>query len=351
MRHLKSARREPEPTPDEAAVAWFVRLQSGPLGARDHRRFEIWRSAPEHAESFARVQLLWRGSEGLAARPEILHLREASLAGSAPRRRYALVAIAAGIIAAIVSGVFLVGQDPRAVLHESGLATLLWPAPDQGGFSTEVGERSTITLRDGSVLTLNTDSAARVNYSTTERAITLLRGQALFEVAKGVPRPFVVTAGDRRITATGTAFDVRLDEAAVEVTLVEGHVVVDQLNGPAADSPKAMARAELQPGQRMIAKHGAPVSVAATNVEHVTSWTSGKLVFLDARLADAISEVNRYTRTPITLADGKLSELRVNGVFRTGQPIDFANALTEVYPVAISRLPDEQILISSKLAK
>src|SRR3546814_16085472 len=91
------------------------------------------------------------------------------------------------------------------------------------------GERRTVRLADGTAITLNTDSAVRVGYVADRRLVRLLRGQALFEVAKDPHRPFVVQAGAKQITALGTIFEVRLlDSARMTVPLVEGKFVVAQ---------------------------------------------------------------------------------------------------------------------------
>ena len=63
-------------------------------------------------------------------------------------------------------------------------------------YETAVGERSTFTLSDGSIVTLNTNSELTVHYSDTRREARLARGEANFEVAKNRAKPFVVRAGD-----------------------------------------------------------------------------------------------------------------------------------------------------------
>ena len=88
--------------------------------------------------------------------------------------------------------------------------------------------------------------------------------------------------------------------------------------------------------------------VSAANIERATSWTSGKLMFLDTRLADAIVEANRYTRMPLILEDPALADLRINGVFRAGQPAEFARAIEQVHPIAINYGADGAIRIVAK---
>src|SRR4029077_19161785 len=92
--------------------------------------------------------------------------------------------------------------------------------------STDIGERSLLVLADGSKVTLNTASAVHADYTGPERRVTLVRGEAFFDVAKDHTRPFVVSAGSRNVIAVGTAFDVRLQDRRVRVTLVEGKVRV-----------------------------------------------------------------------------------------------------------------------------
>ncbi len=159
-------------------------------------------------------------------------------------------------------------------------------------------------------------------------------------------RPFVVIAGDRKITALGTAFDVRLERREVRVTLVEGKVAIDQLSDPAVsesastiESPSAapVTRTRLEVGEQFVAPVGGTATVQGANVERITSWREGRLIFEGDRLADALAEMNRYSPTPITLGDPAIGELRVSGVFRTGQPAAFAHALEQYFPLESTR--------------
>jgi transmembrane sensor len=251
---------------------------------------------------------------------------------------------AAASVAVIMVGSYGLTKGFASVIDGVRVALSLTSAPSEGTFTTSVGERTVVTLRDGSILTLNTNSEVRVLYTDQERKIVLTRGQGLFEVAKGQGRPFVVYAGDRRIVATGTAFEVRLDKATVEVTLVEGHLLVDTTNS--AHLGVAGSRTELHAGERLVAKAGSGVSISPANVDLITSWATGKLVFLNTRLADAVDEVNRYTRTPVILSDRALGELRINGVFRAGWPGDFAHGVAQLYPVSVTYQANGQIWIA-----
>jgi transmembrane sensor len=216
----------------------------------------------------------------------------------------------------------------------------------QGEFQTQVGERSTLRLVDGSVLTLDTASKVALDLSGQIREVHLLQGRANFEVAKDPSRPFVVYAADRRITAIGTAFDVRLSEREVQVTLVEGKVAVDQLargsNRAKPDTP--MVRTKLQAGEQLNAPVGGAASVRGADLERSTSWRDGRLVFAADRLADAVAEMNRYSRSPIVLGDAAVGELKVSGVFRTADPQAFARALADYFNIETSEQGNATVL-------
>ena len=206
-----------------------------------------------------------------------------------------------------------------------------------------------ITLPDGSELSLNTDSAVEVRFDHAERRLVLLRGQALFEVAKGQSRPFVVHAGGKRIVATGTAFDVRLDHSILELTMVEGQVLVHPLAGNASRGDRKLTPGlPLHAGERLVARAGRPVAISDVDIGRATSWMQGKLVFLDTTLEDAIAETNRYSTTKVVLADPRLAGLKVSGVFRTGQPEQFARAVAEIHPVAVRASPDGTIFVDPR---
>src|SRR5262249_50303587 len=93
-------------------------------------------------------------------------------------------------------------------------------------FQTVVGEQSSFTLQDGSVLFLNTDSKVRVSWLPRERHIELVRGEARFKVAKDATRPFTVATTTAAVRAVGTVFNVRPEPLATQVAVLEGRVEV-----------------------------------------------------------------------------------------------------------------------------
>jgi transmembrane sensor len=209
--------------PDSAAATWFARLQGDAVLVEDRRAFERWLAADvRHAEAWRDYQGIWNSLSQLEADPALAALRADALgAGDASRSRPSRRGLlaAAGVVAMVGTGA-AVGWR---LMPKAASSPASGPAADPT-FTTAVGELSTFHLADGSVVTLSTDSAVKVNPWDRERRLTLLRGQAFFKVAKDAARPFVVAVGDKLVTAVGTAFDVRLDPGRLSVTLLEGRV-------------------------------------------------------------------------------------------------------------------------------
>ena len=217
-------------------------------------------------------------------------------------------------------------------------------------FATAVGERSTANLDDGSVATLNTNTQLALDYSDDERRVILIQGQALFDVAKDPDRPFVVIAGEQRIVAVGTVFDVRLGQDDVNVVLVEG--VVDVFGEPSSNSGgSALAPVRMTAGQRLttsVVATGVPPVVEETDTERATIWKDGRVFFEDSTLADAVQEMNRYSSVKIIVEGVPIEELRVNGMFRTGRPANFVSTLEAYFPLVSERIGDSTIVIKSE---
>lgn len=326
---------------DAAAVEWFLQ--------QERRSPDASPPAPpidsEADEAFAReVEAVRDACDALdrhGGQADILAIRQAALAarperGLRPGRR-ALIAAGIGVLTAglIWGGQALVARDP-------GLADGL--APEAGvRYATAVGERSTVTLPDGSLVALNTATVVQVTYDGDERAIRLLDGQAQFEVAKGSPLPFRVYARNQIITARGTVFDVRVSDDDVRVALMEGQVEVNS-KPPRGQHPPPTET--LAPGDVFTAAQGERPSVRPGKVDQLAQWRAGLVVFDDTPLSEAVDEINRYTLRPIRLADSASGRLRISGAFRIAEPERFAITMTEVFPLRLNKSENEYTLYS-----
>ncbi len=324
-------------TPDETAAFWFAKMRSDVVPRRDLARFNAWLdSDPANQRAYEGHKEFWDSLESIAGDDKVIELRREALATGQERRGrgWHLVALAASIAIVALCGLFLFRFDATPVAGSNAVTA---NAEDATIYRTNVGQRATVTLADGSVVELNTDSLVEVRYAGDRRDIRLLRGQALFRVAKDEARPFVVEAADQRITALGTEFDVRFRRGEVRVTLVEGRVTVER----EAPQHAAVQMTELAPGQQLVARADQPATVAQTNVQQAVSWSTGRLIFNDEPLGEVIEEINRYSTRKILLEDPSLANLKVSGVFQAGSMHGFVTALDAGFPVA-SRADEER---------
>lgn len=306
----------------EAAMTWRQRMDAPDWDARADAELEVWLQADErHAEAFARTGALWDYFDQHAAAPEMLAARKALLGrmqAQVQRRAGSRFGMPTRRMAAALAGV--------AILAALGA----WPLATRGDvYQTERGERRLVTLDDGSRVSLDAETKLQVRFSDDARRLRLVRGQARFDVAKDVSRPFSVRAGDRTVVATGTAFNIDMLEPRVKVTLLEGRVLV-------LPTAKGTAKAvELQPGQQLVAPRDAPPKVVAVaDVAEATAWQRGKLVFDQEPLADAVAKVNRYGSRRMSV-DPSVAAVPVSGIFEAGDTNGFLEAITGFLPVSV----------------
>ena len=341
-----SIRRVGAPRPlSEAAAEWALRQKAGGFSEAEDERFAAWLAEDgAHVEAYEDAVWALDAASQYAGDARIRDMRAAALAARGHRRwpKWTLGALGGAVAAALVVMWFVAAQPSflaRPGAQFAGGTAMGDPA--RSTHRTRIGERLALTLPDGSVATLDTGSELRVAYTVDERAIYLIRGQAMFEVAHGQRAPFRVFAGNQEIRAVGTAFNVRLDGDEVRVALIEGIVKVR----PQTAGNGLRSEVTMRAGEALEAIPARPVAVRAADVSRAASWRSGELVFNDTRLADAVAEINRYTPRPIRIEDPEIGDYRISGVFRTSDPGRFSEAVGEVLPVAAVRRDDGALVL------
>jgi len=301
----------------EAAIDWFVRSRTA--GGDSDQAFRAWLDeAPDNAPAYEEVERAWAVAADAEEDPyiEAMRLRLGEQSARRKTRRALAAAIAAGVIGLSAAG-FYQWAAPRSLADQT--------------FRTGVGQQATVTLPDGSAVTLNTDTVVRTRANGERRLVYLDRGQAFFKVAHDRRHPFVVAAAGRTVTALGTAFDMRVDHGALRVVLVEGKVRVEALPPrPAAAKPAETRQplaTEMTPGSQLIAPDDAEWRLTRTNVVEETSWLHGQIIFDDEPLGSVVEELNRYSNRKLVLADPGLQQVRISGIFRPGDLDGFARAL------------------------
>lgn len=196
----------------DQALAWIVRLHSGEAGKADWSAFRAWRGqSADHEAAALEAETLWSDVSELHRDPAT-GLIQPGRRRRGPSRRAVLGGIA-GLAAAGAAAVWVKG------------ASRAW----QSDHATGVAETRTVTLADGSRVTLNAMTAIDVDYGPDRRRIVLVEGQAFFEVTSDHARPFTVETGGNRVQALGTAFDVdaNLPDGSVAVAVTQHSVRVE----------------------------------------------------------------------------------------------------------------------------
>jgi len=295
----------------DEAVEWLLRLEEGELDASEERDFATWRSDP------ARAELLER-------------LGEAARAFGIPRQM--------GLdIGALLRRADQAGVRRRTFLKGAGGAALALPVAawmtirsferpgDQASLTTDIGMRKTVALADRSSMTLNADTAAKVDMAPDARRVYLMQGRLLVHVAPDPSRPFTVETKLGAVRALGTIFQVTVNANSVEIAVIESRVEVRPRDG---GNPVVLSAGErLRLGEGAI---GQKVPVRATETE----WTSGVYVADDTRLDEVVDNLRPYMRDAISV-DPQVASLRVSGVFPLDRPIRALDALQSVVDIQV----------------
>lgn len=354
---------------DHAAAQWVARLEQG-LTPAQQAEFDSWlRRDERHEAAFRDLRSAWSELDELRGTDAAVQLgaeleRYAPDSGAAVER---FDAAAVPHASRFGWGRWVSGALAASVLW-GALAAVWWrqqheSAPHAETAATEVGAVREMRLPDGSTARLNTDSAIEVFFTRSERRVRLARGEAFFSVASNPARPFVVSVAGVDVRAVGTEFNVRLRAAAVEVTVREGKVRVDDAaNGasllavsarPAAAEPGA-AEPVLVAGQRLVipvspapapaAARVAPIDLPPVEVERALAWREQRLVFDSAPLGEIVAELNRFSRTRLVIADPKLAASEFGGSFRADDPKTFLDLLRMSYDVVADERAHETVL-------
>ncbi len=336
----------------DAAAGWRIRRDAPQWSAEDQSALDAWLARDaRHARAFAQTGLVWDFFDTQAAAPEMMLTRRNALDGAhrATRRlragggtgwkrfsRARGLAVAACVALAVMAAYPLI--DGTSV------------------YRTDRGERRTVILADGSAISLDALTEVSVSYSKSARKLRLIGGQARFDVAKDVSRPFSVAVRDQAVIATGTAFNIDMVEPRARVTLIEGHILIvprrDFLSlgtslaagvrGHEAKAPETLV--ELHAGQQLIAgEKSTPAVVVDADLPKTTAWQGGKIVFNDEPLGEAIARLNRYSRRELVVGDAAAAETRISGTCDLNRVDSFVDAMVDYLHLVAT--PDQTRLV------
>ncbi|MCC8170765.1 MAG: FecR domain-containing protein [Parabacteroides sp.] len=157
--------------------------------------------------------------------------------------------------------------------------------------TTGYGERASVTLPDGTSVTLNANSELIYiprEYNKDKRAVRF-EGEGYFRVSRDQERPFLVDAEGLEVKVTGTAFNlnVRAGSETAELSLEEG--------GVRFLSTRTEEGVWLQPGQRAVLNRadGTITVWSEDYIEDASAWKQGEMVFRNASFSEVIGRLEK----------------------------------------------------------
>ena len=317
---------------------WYVRMSDERISAADRAEFERWlASDPAHAADYANVDALWKQLhtlQGAHLDSEVMDSLQTARRHSTHQKRAwwpraAWAASAACILLVVLIAFFIDSNSPLPVQDSRLLAQR---------FTTVPAQIDEIRLEDGSLAVLGADSAIDVSFSADSRDVTLIHGEAFFDVISDTRRPFRVAAGELDIRVTGTVFGVRLGAASAEVSVGEGSVDVSY---PLMVAGVAMNQKELRRLNAGSAVTATPATglgkLRSVSPHAIASWRQGRLAYVAAPLAEVIADANRYSARHIVIVDPELESIEVSGSFDAVEIDATLDTLAEIFPLQIDR--------------
>ncbi|PKP70013.1 MAG: hypothetical protein CVT83_03970 [Alphaproteobacteria bacterium HGW-Alphaproteobacteria-5] len=296
-----------------AAALWLARLRSDADDGSDGiGSFRSWLDAdPRHRQTFDEMTARW---EAAAAVDRTAFVSAEDGDHKSLRRR---LLVPAGVLTA-AAAIFVLLAGPLSRPDAP---------PPSFVHATPVGVQKDLRLADGSLLSLDADSAVTVSFTQDERRLRLDRGQARFEVAHDPHRRFVVHAGGLDVVALGTVFDVSSDTWRQSVTLLRGSVQVT--GSRAGDRPVTLTQ-----GQRVVDRGGS-ITIDRPDPDDIDAWRKGILLFDDDPLAEAIVRMNRYAQRPLRLRGKALNDRRISGAYHASDAEAFARTVSALLAVPV----------------
>lgn len=298
------------------ALEWFFQLQSENCSKEDRQQFERWyNKSEENRVAYLHAESLWSNLNQLKKKNDIPGLSEARQYH--PRQRtIRLLSIAAPLL--VCSMLVSVGW------MEYNAETTV--------YTTQLGEKRSVTLSDGSTIDLNTDTLLHVKLSPLRRKFTLDTGEAIFNVQREYFRAFDVYAGQLKIRDIGTRFNVRRHNEAISVAVLEGAV---EINGEQID----------EGFQRTYHAPNSATELQRINIDQVEAWKHGRLQFQQTPLKQVAAELERYHPIRFVFVDPAIAQETLSGMFDTDDLMLFVNGIERILPVKAKHLADKQLVL------
>lgn len=299
------------------AIAWVARLTSGDATAADAESLRAWRAlSPAHEDAFRLASIVWRETG------EALSSPAAGRSPIHPTRRRFITGMAVTSGAAIAAG-------------WAGASLGILPTLEDllSDYYTRVGEQKHVVLSDGSGLDLDAGSAVDATFTAGARSLTLLRGAALFTVARD-SREFRVSSGAGTIIAEDAVFCLT-DGDQTLAECVRGRISVEC----------AGAVVDVRRGQRVRFSANGISPVEPSDPATAAPWLRDLLIFENMPLNQVVSDLNRHRQGRIILARSEIGARKVNGVFHLNRTDEIVDHLITSLRLSSVRLPGGIVLL------
>ncbi|MEJ0038991.1 MAG: FecR domain-containing protein [Gammaproteobacteria bacterium] len=340
----------------EAAAEWFAKLREPDVSLEDVLAWQRWMNAePRHGEAFARIEEVSTLLRSVPV-PSLPSASEADDDGYDAEVPVSAWQASKQVLFSKPGLARLVAWATAASVLVA-IAAVAWVNLEQATpastFETQIGETRTVTLADGSKVTLGGATTVTALLRQDMREIGLIRGEAFFSVAKDAIRPFEVHAGDTTVVAIGTEFNVARLSDRVVVSVVEGRVKVEPASGlvPAAVMRQLKPKrtpVKLSAGEQTTAGDaGIEPPAALPDMSAITSWQAGRLTFRAQPLRYVIEDVNRYSAKPIMIEDERLAARLFTGTVAANNVKAWLGGLQSAFEIEAVEEP-ERVLLKEK---
>lgn len=345
------------------AAEWLAKLDADNPSNEDLEAFRRWINKDKaHYQAFESMIDFW---EDLNVLTQVVSPREENRQHRSVKSNPYSMRNGIGVV---MSGLCAFAMIIACVVLAPHLIT-----PSPSVYLTEIGEQKIIELPDHTMVFLNTNSRLEVNYGQQKRRVSLVHGEAHFDVFHNPDVPFEVYAGERLVRALGTAFTVHVRKVDVEVVVTEGIVEIDtqkpvvrnvtfieenassnQAEESRSASDSSVSTPVFAGGIQVKAGSSAVYSdealgeiklMLAEKIEEKLSWRQGILIFKGEPLESVVSEISRYTPLEIIIPEKRVRELKVGGLFKVGDTESLFEALREGFGIHATKTVDDQIYL------
>ena len=353
---------KPYPQLREEATEWFVAFCEREVDTSGRESFDRWlRTSPQHVRAYLQISALWDGADMMATNTKT-NIEE--LVKRALSEGNVLPLSADKTPSKVLTARRANSKRPTAwTAWRAAAACLLfviaiaagiveWQLTGTPTYETGAAEERTVRLPDGSTVQLNARSRIKLYFTTEERAVDLVEGQALFRVAKNPKRPFVVRSEAARVTAVGTRFDVYRKSSGVVVTVLEGQVAIRMSSLPETRLARQVSVVTVpalpvlvSAGEQAVVTGNAPTHAYRANLSVATAWTEGKLIFDSVPLRDAVAEFNRIGLRRLVIEDHSCLDRHISGIFPAADPSLLVEFLRQRFGLTVTET-DEEVRLS-----